>query len=143
MKLKIIFVIAILFINIPLAYSGVFEDVEVLLNKERSIAGRPPLTKSVPLMMAAQAHADDMLKQKYFSHVGKNGSDHSGRIRRAGYNACYTAENIARGQRTANVLMSDWMRSEGHRNNILSGRPDHYGIGRAGNVWVLVFASGC
>lgn len=48
-------------------------------------------------------------------------------------------ENIAKGQLTPNQVMDDWMNSENHRRNILSGAFDEIGIGIFGDVWVQEF----
>lgn len=48
-------------------------------------------------------------------------------------------ENIAKGQMTPAQVVDDWMRSENHRNNILSGAFDEIGIGIFGNLWVQNF----
>ncbi|OGJ58069.1 hypothetical protein A2881_04995 [Candidatus Peribacteria bacterium RIFCSPHIGHO2_01_FULL_55_13] len=48
-------------------------------------------------------------------------------------------ENIAKGQLTPTQVMNDWMQSENHRRNILSGAFDEIGIGIFGDVWVQEF----
>jgi uncharacterized protein YkwD len=48
-------------------------------------------------------------------------------------------ENIAKGQLTPSEVMEDWMQSENHRRNILSGAFEEIGIGIFGNVWVQEF----
>lgn len=119
------------------------EELGVLLNKVRVEKARAPLKKSEALTAAAQKHADDMRVQNYFSHTGKNGSSHQARIKKENYIACYTAENIAKGQKTASAVMQSWMKSKGHRTNNLNPRAKEYGVGRAGNIWVLVLAAEC
>lgn len=117
--------------------------VETLLNDIRAKNDRRALRESEQLTAAAVAHAQDMNRKGYFSHTGLDGSDHFERIKRQGYKACYTAENIAKGQKTPAKVMADWMRSEGHRHNILNDKPVDYGLGISGNVWVMLFAKGC
>lgn len=48
-------------------------------------------------------------------------------------------ENIAKGQLTPTQVMDDWMKSENHRRNILSGAFDEMGIGIFADVWVQEF----
>lgn len=48
-------------------------------------------------------------------------------------------ENIAKGQLTPTQVMNDWLQSENHRKNILSGAFDEIGIGIFGDVWVQEF----
>jgi uncharacterized protein YkwD len=65
------------------------------------------------------------------------------RVRRAGYQACLVAENIARGQSDIRSVLADWMTSPGHRSNILNPQVTQYGFAGAGSVWVLVLARPC
>jgi uncharacterized protein YkwD len=48
-------------------------------------------------------------------------------------------ENIAKGQMTPTQVMDDWMKSENHRKNILSGAFDEIGIGIFGDLWAQEF----
>ena len=56
-----------------------------------------------------------------------------------------TSENIAQGQSSGSELMSDWMMSQGHRENILRRAAQDYGVGVAllsGRVvWVMLYAA--
>lgn len=124
-----------------MAYSDL--GMGALLNEARTQHSQKTLEKSEQLTVTAQKYADDMADKNYFSHTGQDGSDHIMRIRKQGYKACYTAENIAKGQITASEVMNSWMKSKGHRVNNLSPKPTHYGVGHAKDVWVLVFARGC
>ncbi len=146
MPLKFLIIIISIFVMVsaPIpVLAGDNDEIHSLLNQERLNAGQSPLQPLAPLMQAAQAHAKDMRRNNYFSHTGNNGSSHSERIKNQGYTACYTAENIAKGQKTAKAVMTAWMQSDGHRRNILSPKGDYYGIGIAGDIWVMVFAQGC
>ena len=126
------------------APTGGTAEVGQLANAERAKAKRTAMTASPSLNRAAQAHAEDMARNGYFSHTGRNGSTPLQRMRSAGYFACYAAENIARGQRDAAAVMQSWMQSDGHRRNLLSSAPREYGVGVAdGPTWVMVFAREC
>lgn len=129
----------------PLVFAGQVEkDLISLLNQDRKINGRRPLSVSPKLMAAAEKHARDMAKRRYFSHKGRDGSTVGTRVNREGYKYCYVAENIARGQKTARQTMGSWRNSSGHNKNNLSLKATHVGAGVAGGtVWVLVFASPC
>lgn len=113
-----------------------------LLNAQRASQGRAPLVEDARLSQASQAHAQDMVAGAYFSHTGRDGSSFADRARAAGYN-CPAAENIASGQRTEAEVMTAWFNSPGHRRNILLPDAAQYGVGRAGNVWVMTFGRGC
>jgi uncharacterized protein YkwD len=39
--------------------------------------------------------------------------------------------------------MTEWMNSSGHRRNILLSDARDYGLGRVGNMWVLMMGRGC
>ena len=113
-----------------------------LLNAQRSSRGLSGLSEDARLSQAAAAHARDMATNGYFSHTSLDGTTFDQRARRAGY-SCIAAENIAEGQRTEAAVMSAWMNSAGHRANILNPRYREFGIGRSGNVWVMMFGRGC
>lgn len=125
------------------AYADPRDDVVNILNETRKSKGRPALVVSAKLQAAAQAHADDMATQGYFSHTGKNGSTVGKRIKRQGYKFCWAAENIAWGQKSATQVMQSWQDSAGHRKNNLSRKPTQVGAGGRGKYWVLVFAKPC
>ena len=113
-----------------------------LLNSARAGQGRGPITENARLSRAARDHAQDMVSGDYFSHTGRNGSSFSQRARAAGY-ACAAAENIAFGQQSEAEVVNEWMNSSGHRRNILLADASEYGIGRVGNMWVLMLGRGC
>lgn len=85
------------------------------------------------LQEVARAHSTDMIRRDYFSHSTK-GTDQGGcdRVRSSGYRFRYCAENIAWGQREKGEpdnIMRNWMRSSGHRRNILNGKLRQIGVG--------------
>ncbi|MFO0907572.1 MAG: CAP domain-containing protein [Isosphaeraceae bacterium] len=97
------------------AYSGLIPAH----NDIRSGRGRTPLVSDARLMRCAQDHADDMAQRRRMSHRGGDGSSPFQRMSRAGFQLSSAAENVAAGQLTLDELMGDWMRSPGHRRNIL------------------------
>ncbi|MEJ6392205.1 CAP domain-containing protein [Gymnodinialimonas sp. 2305UL16-5] len=113
------------------------------LSSIRGQNGLQGLAHSARLQAAAQAHADDMARSGQFSHRGANGSTLRTRVRAAGYNACFMAENIAFGQNSISRVMTDWMNSAGHRRNMLDRRVTQYGLARTGTYWVLVLGRNC
>jgi uncharacterized protein YkwD len=124
-------------------------QVLAAVNAERARAGRAPLAPDARLDAAAQDHACDMAKKGFFGHKGSSGSSVSARVRAAGLRSCTTAENIAYGWRDPGRVMTEWMQSSGHRDNILRGSVNAIGIGYvpasggAGPWWVQVFAKPC
>ncbi len=106
----------------------------------------PPLKTNRLLDQAAQAHADDMAKQNYFSHEGRDGSFPAVRVGRTGYPWQSTAENIAAGNVSAEETVAGWLRSPEHCMNIMEGRFTELGVAFAVNerstmgiYWVQVF----
>lgn len=102
-----------------------------------------PLIHSPQLQAAAQAHAEDLQATGQFSHTGSDGSDIRQRVQRARYNACFMAENIARGQPNVRSVVETWMGSSEHRRNILNAQVSQFGFANVGDVWVLVLARPC
>ena len=71
------------------------EQALVLLNQSRNEHKLPPLVLEAKLNKAAQAHANDMLKRKYFAHASPEGKTVGDRYRQAGGSKwLVTAENI-------------------------------------------------
>lgn len=102
-----------------------------------------PLGHSSALQAAAQSHADDMAQSGELGHRGSNGSTASSRLRAAGYNACFNAENVASGQVNTAQVFQDWMGSPGHRRNILAVEATQFGFARSGGYSVLVLGRSC
>ncbi len=105
-----------------------------LVNAQRlNIRGAscPALVVNPALANAAQHHANDMARNNYFSHTGRDGRSAWQRINNAGYQPRRTAENIAAGGQTAEATIAQWMRSPSHRANILNCRLHEIGVGVA------------
>jgi len=105
-----------------------------LLNQQRAKHSLPPLTEDPRLESAAQAHADDMGRRDFYAHRNPDGLGPHQRIRAAGYDGPATGENIHWGVRlnaTPANIVSDWMKSPGHRANILRRRFTRVGTGVA------------
>jgi uncharacterized protein YkwD len=114
-----------------------------LLNQERASHGLKSLTENPKLRLSATRHNDNMLQARYFEHTTPAGTTMVDRIRKVGYmrNASSWAvgENLAWGTgtlSTAAETQAAWMRSPGHRANIL--RVTYREIGIAVQVGVPV-----
>lgn len=101
-----------------------------LINRDRAEHGLPALVWDEDLARIARAHSEDMRDAGYFAHVSPQRGTLGDRFAHAGYEARFSAENIAR-----NPLVYDaqvgLMESLGHRANILSLRPTRVGVGVA------------
>jgi hypothetical protein len=103
---------------------AIFDSV----NRSRQKLDLAPLTVSEELSKAAEAKARDMLARGYFSHIGPEGAEPWYWIKKAGYDYVYAGENLARGFIDANSVFNAWMKSAGHRDNILNHHHTEIGV---------------
>lgn len=95
------------------------------------------------LQRAARAHSKDMIRRDYFSHNTKGRYTFDQRLRRFGYTPkgyryYTTGENIAYGSGSKGApksIMNAWMKSTGHRRNILNGKFREIGVGTYTGVY--------
>lgn len=140
MRPKILFSIVALIV----ASCSAAADIKTagVLDALRAEDGLPRLSQNDDLQRAAFAHAEDMLRNSYFSHTGSDGSTVADRVSRTGYQWCYVAENIAQGQKDLTEVMKAWVRSPGHRSNLLSESVREFGLAEGpGYIWVIVLAA--
>jgi uncharacterized protein YkwD len=120
--------------------------VEMLarVNDARRKAGVAPLKPNAALDRAAQRHAEDMLGRRYFAHESPEGKTVRERARAAGYNWRTIGENVAENQFSVDEVMDTWLRSPGHRRNILNPDFKELGIGlargRSGSAYRVLWA---
>jgi uncharacterized protein YkwD len=110
-----------------------------LLNRERTIRGRRALRHDGQLRKVAQGYSGEMVRERFFDHVGRDGSTFTGRVhgrttylRTAGHWSL--GENLywGSGERaTPRESVDGWMHSAGHRHNILNPGFRDIGIGIA------------
>ena len=94
------------------------QEVIKLVNEERNAAGLSALTENSRLSEAAQAKAEDMMKNGYFSHTSPTYGSPFEMMKTFGITYKSAGENIAKGQKTPAAVMNGWMNSSGHRANI-------------------------
>ena len=83
---------------------------------------------------AAVLHSLDMAKRKYFEHADPDGVQPDARIVHQGYPPILVGENLAWGelaQSTPANIVALWMKSPGHRANLLDDGYREIGIGMA------------
>ena len=114
-------------------------EVVRLINQHRARIGCPRLAWDNAAAGAAEAHAADMARRNYFSHVSPEGGDVASRLTAAGARWRAVGENLARGQTSAVIVVRDWLSSPGHRATIENCGYTRHGIDRVGAVWVHVF----
>ena len=111
-------------------------EVLAIVNQERANYGLSPLSMDAELFNAAKLRADEITV--LFSHTRPDGT------------MCYTVsdkvygENIAYGYGTASAVMTGWMNSTGHRDNILEAEYKSIGVGcynyNGTLYWVQLFS---
>lgn len=120
------------------------EKVIKLVNEEREAAGLSPLKENTSLNSVAIARAIECTTS--FSHQRPNGEQWKTVYSEAGSTCRCAGENLARKQKTAERVMSDWMGSESHRSNILNSNVTEVGVAviKRENTyfWVQTFANG-
>jgi uncharacterized protein YkwD len=119
-----------------------------LHNRERARHGLPRLRENPLLRRAAERHTDNMVSERFFDHTSPSGSTMVERIRRTGYTkrarSWALGENIAWGSGslgTAAQIHRSWMKSPGHRANILQRSFREIGIGIETGVPVQLSAA--
>lgn len=98
-------------------------------NKQRLQANQPALQISQQLSAAATLKAQDMLKDQYWAHESPDGVGPWQWFGEAGYEYSYAGENLARGFNTASGIVTAWMDSDEHRENMLN--PHYADVGFA------------
>jgi len=112
------------------------QEVVRLVNERRKSRGLPPFKAESQLFDSARYHAFDMGQDNYFDH---NSYDRSGdnlvevcetfaRIAKY-YDFISAAENIASGQLSPTEVMTAWLNSPGHRDNIDNTSSWEIGVG--------------
>lgn len=97
------------------------------MNRQRAAHGLGPLRLNAKLSLAAEDRIGDMFAKRYFAHVSPDGIDPFEWVLQRGYRYRLVGENLAVGYRGAAVV-DGWMRSPGHRENILERGFDEVGI---------------
>jgi uncharacterized protein YkwD len=110
--------------------SKIEQEVLDRTNAERTKAGLKALKVEAKLLRAAREHSANMAKQGKLEHKldDKTPAD---RVKAAGYKFLALAENIAEGPPTGAEAVKGWMKSEGHRTNLLGADYVEIGIGMA------------
>ncbi|MEK3977573.1 CAP domain-containing protein [Psychrobacillus sp. FSL K6-2836] len=117
------------------------QQVVDLTNKERAKAGLKALQIDTKLTQSAQAKSQDMKNKNYFSHTSPTYGSPFDQMKSFGITYKSAAENIAMGQRSPAEVVDAWMKSPGHRANIMNGSYTHIGVGLSdsGYYWTQQF----
>jgi hypothetical protein len=96
-------------------------------NRERSTRGLPLLRWDAELADAARLHALRMARQNALSHQFAGEPELAPRLRQSGAHFSAVAENVAEGPTPA-MIHNGWMKSPGHRENLLDPQLNSLGI---------------
>jgi uncharacterized protein YkwD len=99
-----------------------------LVNQERAKVGCSPVRPDTGLASLAAGFSRDMAARGFFDHTDPDGATPWDRAAKVGIKDL-GGENIARGQADAQAVMDAWMKSEGHRANILNCDYTTLGVG--------------
>jgi uncharacterized protein YkwD len=109
-----------------------------LLNEQRAAQGVAPLAENAALSSASAGYSQRMVAQAFFAHQSPDGGTLVDRLTGAGYigddDPWLVGENIGWGQgalATPRSMVSAWMDSPGHRENLLSADYSEVGLGLA------------
>jgi len=100
-------------------------------NSQRSSNGKSTLTINSQLASAAQAKANHMVTNNYWSHTTPDGQEPWAFIQNAGYSYSKAGENLAYGFATSADTVIGWMNSPTHKANMLDNAFTDVGFGFA------------
>lgn len=108
-----------------LSIAGTFEQT----NSARATENLPPLAINPTLNDIAERKLQDMFFYQYFDHVSPTGIGAGDLAKKTGYEYIVIGENLAMGNFSDDAaLVTAWMESPGHRENILNARYKEIGI---------------
>lgn len=116
-----------------LAYSTNLSHSALLTatNSHRSTHGSASLSLNSQLSAAAQAKANDMVRNNYWSHNSPDGQEPWIFIQTAGYEYLRAGENLAYGFKSSDDVVMGWMNSPTHKTNLLDSSYNEVGFGFA------------
>jgi len=100
-------------------------------NQGRGMEGFSSLKENPLLNAAAAMKAEDMAQKGYFAHISPEGADPWYWIAQAGYKYSYAGENLAINFVDSKDIVSAWLTSPAHRENIMNSHFTEIGIGTA------------
>lgn len=115
----------VLGVESQISVERVIEDT----NRQRQNVGLQPLKENSALDAAARAKAANMFAENYWAHFSPSGKDPWGFIKSAGYKFSYAGENLARNFYNSEDVVTAWMNSPSHKDNLLN--PNYQDIGIA------------
>jgi uncharacterized protein YkwD len=112
----------------PVPWQTLQSDIVSWTNHQRAKVGCKALKVDNRLVRAGRDHSAFMARTRTMTHIGSGGSTFDARIRAAGYSRPL-AENVAWGYRTGADVINAWMKSPGHKANLLNCKATTVGVG--------------
>ena len=127
-------------------YDDFESQVAALVNQERAKEGLPGLQLDSYISEVARIKAQDLRDRRYFNHQSPTYGSPFEMMETFGINYSYAGENIAKGQKSPQVVMDGWMGSPGHKDNILNKHYKEIGVGFVKDTgdttyWVQLFVA--
>lgn len=104
------------------------DEIIRLTNLQRQSNGLSPVVYDAALSAAAAQKAADMVARDYWAHVSPIGTQPWYFITEAGYSYRYAGENLARDFSSPDAVVSAWMASPSHKDNLLSDKYKDIGV---------------
>lgn len=111
------------------SYAEFIQEVVRLTNEQREQYGHPALAYDETLTKVAMYRSIECADNNLFSHTRPDGTNFGTVLEYYGVQFSFAAENIARGHTSPEMVMEGWLRSDGHRANIMSEKYTSIGIG--------------
>ncbi len=123
--------------------SVTIDEVIRATNNERAGAGLKPLVYNEKLADAARRKAANMFSENYWAHNSPSGKSPWVWFKDAGYSYSFAGENLAKDFGDTSRMMSAWMASPTHKENIVNSKYSEMGVAVVpgslqGNETVLV-----
>jgi uncharacterized protein YkwD len=112
--------------------TGVAQEIVALTNAARASRSLPELAVNTRLAAAAEQYAESMAHREWLGHTDADGSTFAQRAEEAGYSDwAFLGENLAMGHGSLDPteITDAWMKSAGHRENLLSPKLKEIGVG--------------
>jgi len=104
------------------------DEVVRATNETRVAAGLPALSYNEKLADAARRKAANMFAENYWAHISPSGKNPWVWFAEAGYRYTFAGENLAKDFGDTSRMMSAWMNSPTHRDNIINPKYKEIGL---------------
>ncbi|MBI2596832.1 hypothetical protein HYW41_01635 [Candidatus Daviesbacteria bacterium] len=99
-----------------------------LTNIERQKKGLSPVSENEALDKAAKLKAENMFAENYWAHFSPSGKTPWDFILGTGYHFTFAGENLAKNFYSSDEIVTAWMNSPTHRDNLLNSNYKDIGI---------------